>query len=125
MKSLAATVASFFLLVSAASAQSDQMITVSRAGSQVLVIVSIHLGLRWPMIMVVARNLFGIANASAVHTLVLRVIAVAIAIQGVLSSFELDVGTKRSMQLTLDRWNFEESVSASFLHCEMNLVAKI
>ena len=34
----------------------------------VLVIVSIHLGLRWPMIMGVARNLFGISKASAVRT---------------------------------------------------------
>ena len=38
----------------------------------VLVIVSIHLGLRWPMIMGVARNLFGISKSSAVRTLVLR-----------------------------------------------------
>ena len=34
----------------------------------VLVIVSIHLGLRWPMIMGLARNLFGISKASTVRT---------------------------------------------------------
>jgi hypothetical protein len=82
-----------------------------------LVIVAIHLGLRWPMIMGVTRNLFGIAATSAVRTLVLRAVAVAIAIQGVWSSFELGVGTKLSTQLTLDWWNFEESVAGFFLHC--------
>jgi hypothetical protein len=43
--------------------------------------------------------------------------AVAIAIHGVWSSFELAVGTKLSMQMTLDWWNFEESVAGFFTHC--------
>jgi hypothetical protein len=83
----------------------------------VLVLVSIHLGLRWPMIMGAARNLFGIARPSGLRTLVLRVAAVAIAIHGVWSSFELGVGTRLAMRVTLDWWNFEESVAAFFLHC--------
>ncbi len=83
----------------------------------VLVIVSIHLGLRWPMIMGVARNLLGISKASAVRTLALRAAAVVIAIHGVWSSFELGLGTKLAMQVTLDWWNFEESVLGFFVHC--------
>jgi len=83
----------------------------------VLVIVSVHLGLRWPMLMGVARKLTGITQPSAVRTFVLRVIAVAIAIHGVWSSFELAVGTKLTMQMTLDWWNFEESVAGFFIHC--------
>jgi hypothetical protein len=83
----------------------------------VLVIVSIHLGLRWPMIMGVARTLFGISKANVVRTLALRAIAIAIAAHGVWSSFELGLGTKLAMQVTLDWWNFEESVSGFFLHC--------
>jgi hypothetical protein len=82
-----------------------------------LVIVSIHLGLRWPMMMGVTRNLFGITTTSAARCFVLRASAVGIAIQGVRSSFELDVGTKLSIQLTLDWWNFEQSVAGFFLHC--------
>jgi hypothetical protein len=83
----------------------------------VLVIVSIHLGLRWPMIMGVARKLIGISQPNAIRTLGLRVIAVTIAIHGIWSSFELAIGTKLSMQMTLDWWNFEESVAGFFIHC--------
>jgi hypothetical protein len=83
----------------------------------VLVIVSVHLGLRWPMIMGMARNLFGISKANVVRTLALRASAVVIAIHGVWSSFELGLGTKLAMQVTLDWWNFEESVSGFFVHC--------
>lgn len=87
------------------------------AGYWVLVIVAVHLGLRWPMLMGVARNLFGIAQPSAARTLVLRLLAAAIAIHGIWSSFALGVGTKLAMQMTLDWWNFEESVAGFFVHC--------
>jgi Domain of unknown function (DUF4405) len=66
----------------------------------VLVIVSVHLGLRWPMIMGAARKLTGISQPSALRALALRVIAVVIAIHGVWSSFALALGTKLSMQMT-------------------------
>ncbi|WP_239468365.1 DUF4405 domain-containing protein [Microvirga arvi] len=82
----------------------------------VLIIVSIHLGLRWPMIMGLSRNLFGISKASIVRATALRAAAVAIAIHGIWSSFELRLGTKLTMQVTLDWWNFEESVAGFFVH---------
>ncbi len=82
----------------------------------VLVIVAVHLGLRWPMIMGVARNLFGISKPNAIRAWALRLIAVAIAVHGVWSSFELGLGTKLAMQVTLDWWNFEESVAGFFVH---------
>ena len=83
----------------------------------VLVIVSIHLGLRWPMIMGVARSLLGIATPSPARTLALRALAAVIAIHGIWSSFALGIGTKLAMQVTLDWWNFEESVAGFFIHC--------
>ncbi|WP_455153302.1 DUF4405 domain-containing protein [Bradyrhizobium cenepequi] len=83
----------------------------------VLVIVAVHLGLRWPVIMGVARNLFGIAKPNAVRAWALRLVAVAIAVHGVWSSFALAIGTKLTMQMTLDWWNFEESVAGFFVHC--------
>ena len=83
----------------------------------VLVIVCVHLGLRWPMLMGVARKLTGISQPKAIRTLVIRVIAVAVAAYGVWSSFKLAIGTKLSMQMTLDWWNFEESVAGFFIHC--------
>jgi len=87
------------------------------AGYWVLVIVAVHLGLRWPLIMNAARNLFGISKPSVVRTVVLRISAAAIAIHGVWSSFALGVGAKLSMQMTLDWWNFEEAVAGFFVHC--------
>jgi Na+/proline symporter len=82
-----------------------------------LVIVSIHLGLRWPMLMAIARNLFGITTPSALRTIAFRALAGAIAIHGIWSSYELGLGTKLSMRMTLDWWNFEESVAGFFIHC--------
>lgn len=83
----------------------------------VLVIVAVHLGLRWPLLMGVARSLAGISRPSRVRTLALRIVTAAIAIHGVWSASELGLGTKLAMRMTLDWWNFEESVSGFFVHC--------
>lgn len=82
-----------------------------------LVIVAVHLGLRWPVIMGVAGRLFCISGASATRTVALRTIAIVVATHGVWSSFELGVGAKLSMQMTLDWWSFEDSVAGFFVHC--------
>lgn len=83
----------------------------------VLVIVAIHLGLRWPMLMGVARNLFGIRQPGALRTAILRGIAFTVALHGAWSAAMLGLGGKLSMQMTLDWWNFEESVVGFFIHC--------
>ncbi len=83
----------------------------------VLVMVAIHLGLRWPMLMGVARNLLGIRKPSAPRTLALRATAFAIALHGLWSCAVLGLGGKLSMQTTLDWWNFEEAVVGFFVHC--------
>lgn len=82
-----------------------------------LVIVAIHLGLRWPMLMGIGRNLLGISRPSAARTLALRGVAAVVAILGMWSSFQLGIGGKLSMHMTLDWWNFEESVAGFFVHC--------
>ena len=89
----------------------------SLAAYWVLVIVAIHLGLRWPMLMGVARNLFGIDKPSRLRTLLLRAAAVTIAVHGAWSCIVLGLGTRLSMQTTLDWWNFEEAVAGFFIHC--------
>jgi hypothetical protein len=83
----------------------------------VLVIVSVHLGLRWPMIMGLVRDGLGLSRASAVRTLALRAAAVVIALHGIWSAFALGLGTRLAMRVTLDWWNFEESVLGFFVHC--------
>lgn len=87
------------------------------AGYWALVLVAVHLGLRWPMLMGVARWAFGIARPSAVRAAVLRLAAAAVAGYGLWSSSVLALGTKLTMEMTLDWWNFEESVIGFFVHC--------
>ncbi len=81
------------------------------------VAVAVHLGLRWPMLMGFARNLCGIRGQSGLRTALLRILAVAVSLQGIRSSAELALGEKLTMQMSLDWWNFEESVVGFFLHC--------
>ncbi len=82
----------------------------------VLVIVAVHLGLRWPMLMGLARIGFGTHRASVVRTWVLRATTAAIATYGVWSCLVLGLGMKLTMQMSLDWWNFEESVAGFFVH---------
>lgn len=82
-----------------------------------LIVVSIHLGLRWPLLMAVARKLFGFKESNAVRTAILRLAAAGIALQGVFSALALKLPARLVFQLSLDWWNFEESVAAFFLHC--------
>ncbi|MEK1887009.1 MAG: DUF4405 domain-containing protein [Phyllobacterium sp.] len=86
------------------------------AGYWLLIIVAVHLGLRWPLIMSVARSLPGITKPNTARSLALRVIAAMTAAYGIWSSFRLGIGTKLSMQMTLDWWNFDESVVGFFIH---------
>ncbi|WP_343231043.1 DUF4405 domain-containing protein [Variovorax sp. WS11] len=82
-----------------------------------LVVAAIHLGLRWPLLMAVTRTLFGIVEANAARTAVLRSIAIAIAGQGVCSVLALNLRSRLLFQMSLDWWNFEESVASFFGHC--------
>lgn len=76
----------------------------------VLVIVAVHLGLRWPMLMGIARMGFGIRSASVIRTWILRAIISVVAAYGIWSCLVLGLGMKLTMQMRLDWWNFEESV---------------
>jgi hypothetical protein len=81
------------------------------------VAVAIHLGLRWPLIMGIARRLLGIGQLSRWRTFGLRLVTVGIAIQGVLSFHALGLGARLTMQVSLDWWDFEAAVLGFFLHC--------
>jgi Domain of unknown function (DUF4405) len=82
-----------------------------------LLIVAVHLGLRWALLMAVSRRLFDIVETNTMRTSVLRVIAMAIAAQGICSMVALNVHSRLLFQLSLDWWNFEESAWGFFGHC--------
>ncbi|WP_082610141.1 DUF4405 domain-containing protein [Bosea sp. Root381] len=81
-----------------------------------LVIVAIHLGMRWSRLMGIGRQIFGLRSTSVARTCVLRAVTAAIAAYGVWSCLVLGLGMKLTMQMTLDWWNFEESVAGFFFH---------
>jgi hypothetical protein len=105
----------------ALSLQGDGVFTARQvhafAGWWVLVLVSVHLGLRWPLLMGVVGKLLRITQPSRSRTLVLRLLVAAIAVAGVKAWSALGVGVKLTLQLSLDWWNFEEAVLGFFLHC--------
>jgi hypothetical protein len=82
-----------------------------------LIIVAIHLGLRWHLLMAVARKLLGIAEENAARAAMLRLIAIGVAIQGACSVLTLNLRYRLLFQMSLDWWNFEESVAGFFGHC--------
>lgn len=81
-----------------------------------LIVVAIHLGLRWPLLMAVASKLFGFKESNAARTAILRLAAAGIALQGVFSALALNLPARLLFQISLDWWNFEESVAAFFMH---------
>jgi len=58
------------------------------------IIMAVHIGLSWEIIISSARRMTGIKGKCRIRTIVLRVLAVLIVFYGVNSSFEREVGSK-------------------------------
>jgi hypothetical protein len=82
----------------------------------VLIIVSLHLGMHGSMIINTLRNLLGIKSGNAIRRGVLRGVALGIAGYGIYSSFVLGIGSKLTMQLSLEWWDFEASTWDFFVY---------
>ncbi|MES2973734.1 MAG: DUF4405 domain-containing protein [Pseudomonadota bacterium] len=81
-----------------------------------LILVAIHLGIRWQRVMLAVRNAFGFTGTSRARTAALRATGAAIALYGVYCSFEMDVGHKLSLQMSLDGWDFDASAPSFFVN---------
>jgi hypothetical protein len=86
------------------------------AAHWVLILVAIHLGVRWTRVMHAARSAFNLDEGNLVRAVALRMVAVAIAGYGLQSTFALEVGSKLTMQMSLEWWDFEASAAGFFLH---------
>lgn len=75
-----------------------------------VLVVSIHLGLRWPAIM---NAVFG---PGVRHAAILRALAMLVAGLGVHASFEMAFGSKLVLHPTLDIWDFNDGVAGFFLN---------
>lgn len=85
------------------------------AGYWVLLIIAIHLGTRWTVVMNTILSTLRLASQNTLRTMVLRATALAIAIWGVKSSFEMAFGTKLMLTYSLDMWDFSENTLGFFI----------
>lgn len=86
------------------------------AGYWLLLIIAVHLGTRWAVVMAFFRGTLGIQEPSLFRALLARMIAIAIAAWGVKSSLEMAFGSKLMLTYTLDMWDFTESTLGFFLN---------
>jgi hypothetical protein len=86
-------------------------------GYWVLVIVAVHVGLRWTLIMAATRALLKITDAGRLRTGALRLIAAGIVAAGAHSARALGVPSRLMFEMSLDWWNFEDSALGFFAHC--------
>lgn len=79
-----------------------------------LMIVSVHIGFRWTVVMLAVRNLFGITVGSSVLRLLLRALALTFAIYGMQSWIDLGITDRLLMRITMDFWDFNASTAGFF-----------
>jgi len=85
------------------------------AGYWVLLIIAIHLGTRWTVVINTIQSTSRLASPSTLWTVVLRAVALSIAMWGVKSSFEMGFGTKLMLTYSLDMWDFSENTLGFFV----------
>lgn len=86
------------------------------AGNWVLLIIAIHLGTRWDVMMNAFRTTFGIQQPNVVHAWIARFIALIVVAWGVKSFFEMAFGSKLMLTYSLDMWDFKESTLGFFIN---------
>ena len=88
----------------------------SAAAFWALVVVALHLGTRWTVVMASLRNAFGLRPGLAIRTLTLRLATLGIALHGVRAMFEMTLASKLLMLPALDMWDFSEATAGFFLN---------
>lgn len=88
----------------------------AQAAYWALVIVAVHLGLRWSMIMASMRTWLRLSAPNAGRTWILRIVAFGIAIYGIHSWMVMGTGSRLMAQMAMNFWNFEEAAMRFFLH---------
>ena len=88
----------------------------SAAAFWALVVVALHLGTRWTVVMASLRNAFGLRSGHAVRTLALRGATLGIAWHGVGAMIDMALGSKLLMLPALDMWDFSEATAGFFLN---------
>ncbi|WP_417463287.1 DUF4405 domain-containing protein [Kordiimonas sp.] len=80
-----------------------------------LIIVSLHLGMHWYIIMGALNAVFGITERRGLRTFTMRLITFGVAACGVLSSFEMTIGSKLVLYYSMDVWDFRNDAFGFFI----------
>ena len=83
----------------------------------VLLIVAVHLGLRWSLLMALSAKYMGLDKPHTVRTILLRMIALGTAVQGVSSAMILNVPSRLFFEMQMDGFSFEAGAASFFGHC--------
>lgn len=93
----------------------------------VVAFLGVHIGLNWQRVMGLCRNAAGLRGNHSGRAWGLRIIAAAIAVQGVLASSEMMLGTKLSLNYAMEMWDFNAQTPRFFLTygCILGLYAAV
>lgn len=101
------------ILTSISTSNRNLWVYIHRASSYgSLIFISIHIGLHWNMIMAMCRKLFNIQHKNAARTFILRLLALALVVVGIKSSFDNNI-LHKILPESMDKK--EKSLSSNFL----------
>ena len=86
------------------------------AGYWVLLIIAVHLGTRWEVVMNVFRATLGLQTPNVVRAWSAKILALVVSAWGVKSFSEMAFGAKLMLTYSLDMWDFNESTLGFFLN---------
>ncbi|MDR2366566.1 MAG: DUF4405 domain-containing protein [Deltaproteobacteria bacterium] len=69
-----------------------------------LILISLHLGMRWEMIMAATQKITPCARKRPIWTIIIRIVAALIVIYGVYASFDRNMGAKLFLGYSFDFW---------------------
>lgn len=75
------------------------------------IIMAVHIGFSWGMVINSVRKMTGITSANRIHTIALRILAVLIVMYGVHSSFEREMGSKLFIYNPFGNWVNDDSIT--------------
>ncbi|MFD1774843.1 DUF4405 domain-containing protein [Paenibacillus rhizophilus] len=73
------------------------------------IIMAVHIGFSWGMILNSVRRMTGITGISRIRTMGLRILAVLIVFYGVYASFEREIGSKLTIYNPFGSWSNDDS----------------
>lgn len=80
-----------------------------------LILMAVHLGMHWELIMAEVKTLTGISSQSHLRKITLRLISAIIVAYGIYASFERSIFSRLTAHYSFDFWDFDVSVIGFFI----------